>query len=93
MTISRQRKWGPLWTQLQQDKKVTVQLQPINMTPEQAAKAYNSFKRAISKEKYEDIVYRHLHPGSQITYDFDPDCYTVAMTLYPNGTSDKLEIL
>ncbi len=86
------RRYAPLWAQLQHDYKVSVQLQPIHMSVVQAERAYKGFKRAISKEKYEDIIYRNANPLSLLRYDFDPDTYIVTITLYPKGYS-PLEIL
>lgn len=85
--------WGPLWEQLKRDKEVAVQLQPITMTKAQAEKAYEGFKRAISKEKYYDIPYRNSFKSSQISYTYDEGTYVVTMVLHPNGRSDKLGIL
>lgn len=93
--MSRQspRYYSPLWEQMKTDCSVSVQLQPLTMTPQQAEKVSKVFKRGISKEKYEDILYRDAFPNSQIKYTYNPTTYVLTMTLFPTGMADKLTIL
>ena len=90
---SEVRRYSATWEQLSRELNLTVQLQPITMTPAQAKSAFDTFKRAISKEKYLDIMYRNEYPNAQIKFTFDTARFTVSMTLHQQGFSDKLVIL
>lgn len=90
---SEVRRYSATWEQLSRELNLTVQLQPITMTPVQVKSAFDTFKRAISKEKYLDIMYRNEYPNAQIKFTLDTARFTVSMTLHPQGFSDKLVIL
>lgn len=69
--LSKDRMYQPLWEQIKQHKVITVQLQPLSISDEQAARQYRTFRKALSKEKYQDIHYRNANPNSKIHYSLD----------------------
>lgn len=92
MTTSEQRKYQPLWEQIKQHKQITVQLQPLEITDEQAGKQFKTFRKAISKEKWLDSHYRAAHPNSRVQYYLDIKLKQVTFTL-EDDTSIDLGVL
>lgn len=88
MNTSEQRKYQPLWEQIKQHKQITVQLQPLEITDEQATKQFKTFRKAISKEKWIDTHYRNANPNSRINYDLDLELKQVTFTLEDNTAID-----
>lgn len=93
MTLPQQaeRKYEALWRQVKEEKGLTVQLQPPNLTPEQAAKAFATIKKAISKEKYQDMRYKTAYPRARLTFKLDE--WNQVTFLLEDDTQPRLEDL
>lgn len=81
MTGQMQRKYQPLWEQLKEYTALTIQLQPTTITKEQARQQFNTIRRAISKEKYQDIHYREANPTAKLEFILDTDLRQVTFKL------------
>lgn len=66
-----ERKYEALWRLIRDEKELTIQLQPPELTKEQATKQFKTIKKAISKEKYQDIHYRSEFPDSKLSFSLD----------------------
>ena len=60
---------------------VTIQLQPIDMTEDQALRNFKTLRKAISKEKYLDGAYRRTNPTSRVKFELDSTKNTVTFIL------------
>lgn len=60
---------------------MTVQLEPTDITVEQAQTQFRTFKKAMSKEKYHDIHFRKQFPTSKINYVLGTRERRITMTL------------
>lgn len=89
MTQNR-RKYQDLWCLIKDELVVTIQLQPLSITSQQAVKQFKTLKKAISKEKYQDMHYKGANPNSKITYSIDTNLKQVTFTL-ENDTAITLE--
>ncbi len=78
------RKYAPLWESIKEQKSVTIQITPLDLTPEQAEKVANVIRRAVSKEKYEDIHFKQKYPGASITFQVDMNTRTLGFNLNLN---------
>ena len=95
MTKRRVRKYAPLWQEIKNKKVLAVQLVPLSMTEEQAARAAAGFKRAVSKEKYEDIHFKDSNPAATLDFDYNPANRTLTFTLVTpeSKSTNALKIL
>lgn len=75
------RKYQPLWIQLKSLKVLTIQLEPADITVEQARAQFRTFKKAMSKEKYHDIHFRSDYPTSKINYVLETKVRRITMSL------------
>lgn len=78
------RKYAPLWASIKQQKSVAIQITPLTLTEEQAEKAANVIRRAVSKEKYEDIHFKQQYPGASLTFRVDMATRTLGFELNLN---------
>ena len=79
--VQQERKYVALWHQIRTEKELTVQLQPPNMSAVQGKRSYNTLKKAVSKEKYQDIHYRKANPHARLTFKFDEQWNTITFSL------------
>lgn len=91
--MARLRKYQSVWTIIKTQGEVSVQLQPLTMTADQLLKAFAGFKRAISKEKYEDIMFKHENPGITLDFDLNKQTFEVSVKLSDNKQQSIMEIL
>lgn len=87
------RFYQPIWETLKVQSIVCLQLQPLSMTAEQAERAAKGYKRSISKEKYEDIMFKDKYPTSRLEFDFNNKTYVLTVTLISEPAKHQLEIL
>lgn len=45
---------------------IAVELSPPNLTDRQAEKAFNTLKKALQKQKLQDIAYNRTHVGAKL---------------------------
>ena len=91
MTKKRMRKYAPLWDAIKTNKIISTQLHPLSMTPEQAEKVAAGFRRAISKEKYEDIHFKDKYPAATLEFKYDGSTRTLTFTLSLNTPESRAE--
>ena len=89
MTKKRNRKYAPLWNEIKTSKLISTQLRPLSMTDEQAAKAAAGFRRAVSKEKYEDIHFKSEHPAATLEFSYDSATRTLTFVLSLNTPESR----
>lgn len=62
------RKYQMIWENLKAARVVEIQLKHTEkLSPEQLAKQVRTLCRAVSKEKYEDGIFRCVYPHATIT--------------------------
>ena len=91
MTKKRVRKYAPLWNEIKTSKLVSTQLRPLSMTDEQAEKVAASFRRAVSKEKYEDIHFKDKYPAATLEFKYDSGTRTLTFILEHNTPESRAE--
>lgn len=65
---------------------MTVQLQPLSITDAQAEAQFRTMRKALSKEKYQDIHYRDKYPNSKIEYHLNKELKQVTFQLNDSTT-------
>lgn len=67
------RRYSEHWTMLKKnpgkDKGIAVELSPPNLTEHQAEKAFKTLRKALQKEKLNDIAYNRTHVGARLQSD------------------------
>lgn len=61
------RQYEPLWEALKEHRKVELILQPEQLTERQLLNQTKTLRKAISKEKYMDEVFRLQYPHAEVT--------------------------
>lgn len=67
MASRYQQHWVLLKQRPGADKGIAVELSPPNLTDHQAEKAFNTLRKALQKQKLNDIAYNRTHVGARLT--------------------------
>lgn len=87
MRKKKLRKYEPAWNILKSEGVICLQLQPVEMTTQQAINDLKVIRKAMTKEKYQDLHYKAKYPNSRLSYSLDPGTNIVTITL-DNGEFD-----
>ncbi len=91
MTKKRARKYAPLWDAIKTNQLISTQLHPLSMTDEQAEKAASGLRRAVSKEKYEDIHFKDKYPAATLEFEYENSNRTLTFKLVLNTPESRAE--
>ncbi len=65
-SVRAMRHYQPIWEQLKEVRSVRIVLAPHNLTENQAKQHYATTKKAITKEKYMDTVFKCQFPDAEL---------------------------
>lgn len=64
--MTAKRRYEPIWERLKEDREVEVIIQPSSLKDYQIKRQARTVRKAITKEKYQDIDFRKEFPFAEL---------------------------